>query len=106
MRFLVPSLLLACTMQTALAAPAGQGFAQSRPTRSPYSLTSFSDDPPEAPLPAAIAQGSETWRLKSGKDGKFIWTDTWLKRNGSWQIIARHTAGLPGDAPPAAEAGA
>ena len=36
----------------------------------------------------AIAQGSETWRLKSGKDGKFIWTDTWLKRNGSWQIVA------------------
>ena len=31
-------------------------------------------------------------------------TNVWLKRNGSWQIVSRHTAGLPGDTPPAAEA--
>lgn len=36
----------------------------------------------------AIAQGSESWRLKSGKPGTFIWTDTWLKRNGKWQVVA------------------
>lgn len=36
----------------------------------------------------AIAQGSERWRLKSGKGGEFVWTDTWLKRNGIWQIAA------------------
>ena len=40
----------------------------------------------------AIAYGSES-RVKSSKDGKddvetLIWTDTWLKRNGRWQIIA------------------
>ena len=39
----------------------------------------------------AIAYGSES-RVKT-KDGKdsvetLIWTDTWLKRNGRWQIIA------------------
>ena len=39
----------------------------------------------------AIASGSES-RVKT-KDGKdsvetLIWTDTWLKRNGRWQIIA------------------
>jgi len=28
-------------------------------------------------------------------------TNVWMKRNGSWQIVARHTAGLPGDTPPA-----
>ncbi len=36
----------------------------------------------------AIAQGSEGWKLKSGKPGEFVWTDTWLKRNGTWQIVA------------------
>lgn len=30
-------------------------------------------------------------------------TNVWLKRNGNWQIVARHTAGLPGDTPPAGE---
>lgn len=28
-------------------------------------------------------------------------TNVWLKRNGGWQIVARHTASLPGDTPPA-----
>ena len=28
-------------------------------------------------------------------------TNVWMKRNGSWQIVARHTASLPGDTPPA-----
>ena len=31
-------------------------------------------------------------------------TNVWMKRNGYWQIVARHTASLPGDTPPAAEA--
>jgi ketosteroid isomerase-like protein len=36
----------------------------------------------------AIAQGSETWTRKSGEKGRWVWTDTWLKRNGKWQIVA------------------
>src|SRR2546426_12286232 len=28
-------------------------------------------------------------------------TNVWMKRNGGWQIVARHTASLPGDTPPA-----
>jgi ketosteroid isomerase-like protein len=27
-------------------------------------------------------------------------TNVWMKRNKNWQIVARHTAGLPGDTPP------
>ena len=27
--------------------------------------------------------------------------NVWMKRNGGWQIVARHTASLPGDTPPA-----
>jgi len=29
-------------------------------------------------------------------------TNVWMKRDGHWQIVARHTAGLPGDPPPKA----
>jgi ketosteroid isomerase-like protein len=36
----------------------------------------------------AVAQGSETWEKRSGERGRFIWTDTWLQRNGRWQIVA------------------
>src|SRR4030095_14143889 len=36
----------------------------------------------------AIAQGSETWEKRSGERGRFVWTDTWLERNGQWQIVA------------------
>jgi ketosteroid isomerase-like protein len=30
-------------------------------------------------------------------------TNVWLKRKDHWQIIARHTASLPGDTPPSGE---
>ena len=36
----------------------------------------------------AIAQGDENWVLKTGQRGKFVWTDTWLKRHGRWQVVA------------------
>ena len=36
----------------------------------------------------AIAQGSESWEKRSGERGRFVWTDTWLRRNDRWQIIA------------------
>ena len=30
-------------------------------------------------------------------------TNVWMKRSGNWQVVARHTASLPNDTPPAAE---
>jgi Domain of unknown function (DUF4440) len=41
---------------------------------------------------AAMAYGSES-SIRKGADGKeykrcLVWTDTWLKRDGKWQIIA------------------
>jgi ketosteroid isomerase-like protein len=38
----------------------------------------------------AVAQGDETWERRSGDPprGWFVWTDTWVKRNGKWQIVA------------------
>jgi ketosteroid isomerase-like protein len=37
---------------------------------------------------AAVAQGSESWKKKDGTPGTFFWTDTWIKRNGKWQVVA------------------
>lgn len=36
----------------------------------------------------AIAQGNETWERRTGERGRFVWTDTWIRRNGHWQIVA------------------
>jgi ketosteroid isomerase-like protein len=36
----------------------------------------------------AVAQGSESWKKKDSTPGKFVWTDTWIKRGGKWQIVA------------------
>jgi ketosteroid isomerase-like protein len=36
----------------------------------------------------AIAQGNESWERKIGERGRFVWTDTWLRRDGRWQIVA------------------
>lgn len=37
----------------------------------------------------AIAQGNETWmKRKDSSIGRFVWTDTWLYREGKWQIYA------------------
>jgi hypothetical protein len=38
----------------------------------------------------AVAQGSESWEKRKGERhyGRFVWTDTWIRRNGQWQIVA------------------
>jgi ketosteroid isomerase-like protein len=38
----------------------------------------------------AVAQGSESWERRTGtpRKGRFVWTDTWILRNGQWQIVA------------------
>jgi hypothetical protein len=43
----------------------------------------------------AVAQGSETWTKKGGKRGKFVWTDTWVKRVGCWQIVNAQDTVVP-----------
>lgn len=36
----------------------------------------------------AVAQGSESWVRRNGERGRFVWTDTWVLRNGRWQIVS------------------
>ena len=37
---------------------------------------------------AAIAFGGEAWKKKDGSAGRNLWTDTWVRRQGKWQIVA------------------
>jgi ketosteroid isomerase-like protein len=39
---------------------------------------------------AAVAQGNESWvrRTVTPLRGRFVWTDTWIRRNAKWQIVA------------------
>ena len=46
----------------------------------------------------AIAYGAESAvKVKDGKETKrcLIWTDTWLKRAGKWQIVAAQDTDIP-----------
>ncbi len=45
----------------------------------------------------AIAHGSERWEKKDGSKGRWVWTDVWVLRNGSWQIVAAQDAEAPID---------
>jgi ketosteroid isomerase-like protein len=43
----------------------------------------------------AVVQGSETWTRKGGRSGHFVWIDTWLRRGGTWQIVAAEDVSVP-----------
>jgi type II secretory pathway pseudopilin PulG len=48
----------------------------------------------------AGAQGSETWGVRNANPqrGSYVWTDTGVKRNGKWQVVAEEDLqpGSPG----------
>jgi hypothetical protein len=44
----------------------------------------------------AVARGSETWTKRNPtRRGRFVWTDTWIRRNGHWQIVAAEDDVVP-----------
>ena len=51
----------------------------------------------------AVAQGAESWvrRTATPLRARFVWTDTWILRNGKWQIVASEDliAPEPGEKP-------
>jgi ketosteroid isomerase-like protein len=47
----------------------------------------------------AVAQGDESWRRHDGEHGRFVWTDTWIWRNGRWQIVAAEDLIAPDTSP-------
>ena len=48
--------------------------------------------------PLVIAQGAETLTPgDGGADRKLVWTDTWLFRNGRWQVVASQDSVRPAE---------
>ena len=49
----------------------------------------------------AVAQGSESWERRSGQPryGRYVWTDTWVRRDGNWQIVAAEDVEVAEKAP-------
>ena len=45
----------------------------------------------------AVAQGDESWVRRTGTPlrARFVWTDTWILRNGKWQIVASEDLIVP-----------
>jgi ketosteroid isomerase-like protein len=43
----------------------------------------------------AVVQGSESWTRKGKRKGHFVWIDTWVLRNGQWQIVAAEDVSVP-----------
>jgi ketosteroid isomerase-like protein len=45
----------------------------------------------------AVARGHESWERRTGEPrrGRFVWTDTRVRRNGRWQIVAAQDATVP-----------
>ena len=43
----------------------------------------------------AVVQGSEMWTRKGGKKGRFVWLDTWVRRNGQWQVVGAEDISVP-----------
>ena len=44
---------------------------------------------------AAVAQGSETWTRRDGTSGTWVWTDTWISRDGCWQMVSAQDTTVP-----------
>lgn len=45
----------------------------------------------------AVAQGDESWEHFKGdpQPSSYVWTDTWVKRDGRWQIVAAEGLRVP-----------
>jgi ketosteroid isomerase-like protein len=45
----------------------------------------------------AVAQGTESWVRRTEKPlrGRYVWTDTWVRRNRKWQIVAAEDLLVP-----------
>jgi ketosteroid isomerase-like protein len=43
----------------------------------------------------AVVQGSETWTRTGGHSGQCLFVDTWIRRDGIWQIVAAVDVSVP-----------
>jgi len=40
----------------------------------------------------AVAHGDEIWIKKDGTKGRWVWTDVWVYRSGTWQLVSAQDA--------------
>ena len=43
----------------------------------------------------AVVHGDEIWVKKDGSTGRWVWTDVWVRRNETWQLVAAQDADAP-----------
>lgn len=43
----------------------------------------------------AVVHGDEIWVKKDGSTGRWVWTDVWVRRNATWQLVAAQDADAP-----------
>lgn len=43
----------------------------------------------------AVVHGGETWTRTGGRSGQCVFIDTWVRRNGVWQIVAAADVSVP-----------
>jgi hypothetical protein len=74
-----------------------KAIADTRTNSQDYTSNSLIDAKVRIYADAAVAQGSSGWerRNDSPKKGRYIWTDTWIRRNGAWRLVAAEDVIVP-----------
>lgn len=49
----------------------------------------------EGGIDVDCVRGSETWEKRTGERGRAVWTDTWVRRDGHWQLVASQDIVVP-----------
>ena len=74
-----------------------KAIADARTNSQDYSSNRLIDAKVRIYSDAAVAQGSSSWERRSGspKKGRYVWTDTFIRRNGAWQLVASEDVIVP-----------
>jgi hypothetical protein len=62
----------------------GKMIADTRIARSYFGANRLNKAKVRSYSDIAIAQRNESWQRHDGECGRFVWTDTWIRRNGRW----------------------
>ena len=74
-----------------------KAIADTRTNSQDYTSNSLIDAKVRIYADAAVAQGSSGWERRNGspRKGRLVWTDTWIRRNGAWQLVAAEDVIVP-----------
>ena len=74
-----------------------KAIADTRTNSQDYTSNSLIEAKVRIYADAAVAQGSSSWERRNGspRKGRLVWTDTWIRRNGAWQLVAAEDVIVP-----------